>query len=238
MKTKNKLFLTFATICLCFGTTIAQEKESDFSVNVGGDIVSSYIWRGTECGGISMQPSVSVEWKGLSLSAWGSYGFNASDTKEFDLTLGYGIGGFSVSITDYYFAYPGIDNKYFHYGKDETAHVFEGQIGYDFDFLALNWYTNFAGADGVKNDDGDMAYSSYFSVSAPFELGKIDWEAEVAVVPWKTSLYGNDGFALTNISLKATKPIKISDEYSLGLFSQAIWNPTLEGGYLVMGMSF
>ena len=30
-------------------------------------------------------------------------GFESTDTKEFDLTLGYSIGGFSVSVTDYWF---------------------------------------------------------------------------------------------------------------------------------------
>lgn len=35
-------------------------------------------------------------YKGFSLGAWGSVGFESTDTKEFDLTLGYSIGGFSV----------------------------------------------------------------------------------------------------------------------------------------------
>ena len=35
-------------------------------------------------------------------------------------------------------------------GAYSTAHVFEAQVGYDFGPLAVNWYTNFAGADGVK----------------------------------------------------------------------------------------
>ena len=39
-----------------------------------------------------------------------------------------------------------------------TAHVFEAQVGYDFGPLAVNWYTNFAGADGVK-ENGKRAYS-------------------------------------------------------------------------------
>ena len=65
-------------------------------------------------------------------------------------------------MTDYWFntqVETGIDddgetifatNKYFKYGAHSTAHVFEAQVGYDFGPLAVNWYTNFAGADGVK----------------------------------------------------------------------------------------
>ncbi|MCQ2608344.1 MAG: hypothetical protein MJ197_06630 [Bacteroidales bacterium] len=235
----KKILLACALGCVCFGTAMAQESssESKFTTSVGGDIVSSYIWRGQNLGGVSLQPSISMEYAGLSLSGWGSVGIDGNDTKEFDLTLGYGIGGFSVSITDYWFAFPGAINQYFHYGKDVTAHVFEGQIGYDFGFLALNWYTNFAGAMGSK--DGKDAYSSYFSIAAPFEFGGLDWEAELGFVPWKTDFYAEvDGFSLSNVSLKASKALKISDDFDLGVYTQTVWNPTSEGAYILVGFSF
>ena len=75
--------------------------------------------------------------------------------------------GFSISVTDYWFNNgPG----YFHYGAKNTAHVFEAQVGYDFGFLSANWYTNFAGNDGV-NKNGNRAYASYFNLTVPFSLG-------------------------------------------------------------------
>lgn len=151
-------------------TTNAQDKVE---ASVGADLVSGYIWRGQDLGGISVQPSLGIFYKGFSLGAWGSVGLESSDTKEFDLTLGYSTGGFSISITDYWFAEKGAENKYLHYGAHSTAHVFEGQIGYDFGLLSVNWYTNFAGADGVK-ENGDRAYSSYLALSAPFTLGGLD----------------------------------------------------------------
>lgn len=238
MKTISRKIIISVVLGLLFIPSFAEEPESGVSASVDGDIVSSYVWRGLYCGGTSFQPSLSVEWKGLSLSGWGSVGIDKTDTKEFDLTLGYAIGGFSISVTDYYFDYFGVANPYGEYVKERTSHVFEGQIGYDFEFMSLNWYTNFAGADGVKNAEGDMAYSSYFSAAVPFEAGGVEWEAELGIVPWKTDLYGADGFALTNLSLKAAKSLKISDEFSLGVFSQAVWNPAADGGFLVMGLSF
>ena len=63
---------------------MAQDKvEAD----VGADLVSGYIWRGQDLGNVSVQPSVSIGYKGFSLSAWGSVGFEKSDTKELDLTI-------------------------------------------------------------------------------------------------------------------------------------------------------
>ena len=212
-------------------TAKAQDKVE---ASAGVDLVSGYVWRGQDLGGVSLQPSASIAYKGFSLGAWGSVGIESSDTKEFDLILGYSTGGFSVSVTDYWFnGGPG----YFHYGARNTAHVFEGQIGYDFGLLAINWYTNFAGADGV-NKEGDRAYSSYLSLVAPFSLGGLDWTAEIGATPWATDFYGSNGFAVCDVSLGANKEIKITDSFSLPLFVKATWNPRTEGAYFVAGLSF
>ena len=167
-------------------TTKAQDKVE---ASVGADIVSGYIWRGQDLGGVSLQPSASIAYKGFSLEAWGSVGIEKTnadgyDAKELDLILGYSTGGFSISITDYWF---NTGAGYFHYGAHNTAHLYEAQLGYDFGPVAVNWYTNFAGADGVK-ENGKRAYSSYISVAAPFKLGGLDWTAEVGATPWETEL--------------------------------------------------
>ena len=79
--------------------------ESDFTGTIKADFVSRYIWRGLDCGHVSVQPTLGVDYKGLSLTAWGSVGLtDSNDTKEFDLTLAYTTGGFNVGITDYWFS--------------------------------------------------------------------------------------------------------------------------------------
>lgn len=215
------------------GWTMAQETP-EASVSV--DLVSGYLWRGQDLGNVSIQPSVGVSYKGFSLSGWGSVGLDKEDTKEFDLTLGYATGGFSISVTDYWF-----DGGagYFHYGAHNTTHVFEAQVGYDFGPVALNWFTNFAGDDGV-NKDGDRAYSSYLSVAAPFRLGGLEWTAEVGATPWATTFYndGANGFEVCDISLGVAKEVKVSDSFSLPVFAKATWNPATEGAYFAVGMTF
>ena len=64
---------------------MAQDKVE---ASVGADLVSGYIWRGQDLGGVSIQPTLSVSYKGFSLSAWGTTGIEKEDTKEIDLTLG------------------------------------------------------------------------------------------------------------------------------------------------------
>ena len=158
------------SVAICGGMLLAlpmaASAQNKVETEVGADIVSSYIWRGQDLSGVSIQPSIAIGYKGLSLEAWGSIGFDKEDCKELDLTLGYQIGGFSISVTDYWSSG---ENGYFHYGAHSTSHTFEGQIGYDFGVLAINWYTNFAGETGYKSN-GKRAYASYVSVSAPFRL--------------------------------------------------------------------
>ena len=155
---KKRLVRNGLLIAIAMIATVPAAAQDKVEAEVGADLVSGYIWRGQDLGNVSIQPSLSLAYKGFSLSAWGSAGFEKSDTKELDFTLGYGIGGFSVSVTDYWFnGGPG----YFHYGAHDTNHTFEAQVGYDFGVLALNWYTNFAGNVGYKAN-GERAYASYF----------------------------------------------------------------------------
>lgn len=216
-------------------TCVAQDKVE---ASVGADLVSSYEWRGQELGNMSVQPSLSIAYKGFSLGAWGSVGLDKEDTKEFDLTLGWSTGGFSVSVTDYWFAPYGENTNYFHYKAHETAHVFEAQVGYDFGPVAVNWYTNFAGDDGL-NKDGDRAYSSYISLAAPFKLGGLDWTAEVGATPWATSFYADaNGFAVCNVGLSASKEIKVTESFSIPAFAKISFNPASESTNFIFGLSF
>ena len=217
-------------------STSGIKAQDKVEASVGADLVSGYIWRGQDLGGVSIQPSAGFSYKGFSLSAWGSVGFNGGDTKEFDLTLGYSYGGFNIGVTDYWFTSQDSPARYSDY-KD--AHTFEVALGYDFGPLAVNWFTNFAGSVGT-NEEGKDVYASYISISAPFKLGGIDWSAEIGATPWANSFYNgySDGFKVSSISLQASKEVKITDSFSFPLWAQAIWNPTTKGAYFVAGISF
>jgi len=233
-----KKIVCFAMMLVASATAIAQDE---IETTISADVVSSYIWRGQDLGSVSLQPTLGVGYKGLTLTAWGSTGLtNPDDTKEFDLTLAYTIGGLNIGISDYWFNKGGLDpeGRYFKYDAHGTNHVFEANIGYDFGLASIQWYTNFAGNDGV-NKDGDRAYSSYAEVSVPFKLASVDWTATAGVIPWATSFYNNwtSGFAVTNLSLKATKDIKITDSFSVPVFGQIAANPCSQRAYLVFGFT-
>lgn len=214
--------------------TMGLWAQSQVEAHLGADIVSDYIWRGQDFGNVSLQPELSVAWKGLSLSVWGSVGLSdKDDARELDLTLSYETGGLSFGIIDYWD--DGNDKRYFYYQKDGTGHSFEGFVGYDFGPLSASWQTYFAGSD--YQVDGKRAYSSYFELSAPFCLATCDWDAAVGLVPWKSDIYGVSGFNVTNLSLRATKAIKITQTFELPLFGQVVANPASRHFYFVFGLA-
>ena len=241
---EKKFLGSIVIAALMAGMPVAASAQSEDGVEVdaGATIVSSYIWRGQDFGGAAIQPSLSVGYKGLSLAAFGSYGFtNSDDTHEFDLTLAYSAGGFSVGATDYYCIVHGLDYadlKYFDYRAHTTAHVFEAFVGYDFGPASLTWYTNIGGADGV-NSKGKRAYSSYVEANVPFKLKSLDCSFTAGAVPYATSFYSvADGFAVTNLTLMASKTIKVTPTFSLPLFASITANPSASKCYFTAGLTF
>lgn len=235
MKKVLRLYSLIALLLMGAASTEAQEK---LETTISSDFVNEYIWRGQKLGDVAVQPTLGVSYKGLSLTAWGNYGLtNPDDTKEFDLTLGYTIGRLNIGMTDYWFS-TGLDPKgrYFKYDAHGTNHVFEANIGYNFGPVVLQWYTNFTGNDGT-NKDGKRAYSSYVEAVVPFSLASVDWTATVGAVPFATTSYGTSSFAVSNLSLRATKDIRLTDSFSIPIFGQVTANPCSQKAYLIFGFT-
>ena len=238
---KRTFFVIAAIVTACFlGTN--DVKAQEFTVQ--GDLVSSYVWRGVYQTGASFQPTLGFGISGFSLTAWGSTDFDGYKStkgqanKEIDLTAAYAFGesGLSLSVASLWWAGQGA-RQYFNFKSHETAHFFEAGLAYTLPCekfpLSIAWYTMFAGAD--KNEEGAQNYSSYCELNYPFSVKSVGLNATVGFVPMVG--YGNSGFAFTNVALKATTAIRITDSFSLPIFAQAIWNPCLEDTHLVFGIT-
>ena len=58
-------------------------------------------------------------------------------------------------------------------------------------------------------------------------------------MPTKTDFYADceGGFAVTNVSLKASKDIKITDTFSVPVFAAINTNPSTQKAYFVFGLT-
>lgn len=220
---------------LLLSMSIFAQEEAKFEITPSADLVSSYVWHGVYQAGVSIQPSLTLSYGGLSLTAWGSTDFSTIG-KEFDLTLGYEIGGFNIAFTDYWWGDEGI-----RYGNYKANHYFEGSIGYNFGEsfpLSVEWNTMF-GMDGDRKENGDYYYSTYLEAYYDFNVKGIDLTAGIGVSPW-TGMYhreGKDGFALCALSLKASKDIRITNSFALPVFTEVIFAPNQDNVFIVFGIS-
>lgn len=229
---KKTVFTFLAAAFMAAMPAAAQDKPE---ANISADLVSQYIWRGMELGRASVLPELELGWKGLSLTIEGAIGTTSEDAvREVDITLGYTLGNLSFGATDYWDGTA--DESYLFRSHHRTNHVIEGFLSYDFGPFSASWQTMFAGADG-ENTKGKRAYSSYVELRCPFKFATCDWEAEVGVVPYATTYYNTTGFGLTNVTLKVTKSIDITDRFSLPLFIQVASNPYHRNAYVAFGVT-
>lgn len=229
----KKLSLLF--IGLLFGVlsvNAQDEKESPFSVSA--DFVNRYIFRGLDFGeSPAIQPGIDFTTGGLTIGAWGSYAFVATELGiEADLYASYAFDfGLSVGITDYYFPgeqlilrpdnviAPQRSGSYFDY---KNYHFFELNVSQEIGdfYIAGNMFIS----DNMNSD-------LYFE--AGYSFGIVDVFAGAG-----NEAYTMDGsFNLVNVGLTVSKEIKISEYFSLPVYGSLILNPDAEQIHYVVGFT-
>ena len=261
-----KRFLILSMICAMF-LPFAMQAQDDGGFTVGSDVVSRYVWRGTSFSTApSIQPALEYSKGGFAIGAWGSYSFLGFDGAEADIYVSYTLleDKVTLAFTDYFFPdETGMDNNYLQYDSDLTGHVFEGSVSWNgteslpLTFLAA---VNFYGADAKLIED-DTASADFNTVvgnqmSMYFELGytvtckdetELNFFAgftpnEPKKADATTGYIGEGGFygytmGFVNLGVTASKEIKITDDFSLPVFSQLVVNPMSEDVFLVFGLS-
>ena len=233
------------------------EPESQFEASVSGDLVSRYMWRGTDMAGVSLQPSLTIAWKGLSLNVGGNVPFEKEGTKDLDVTLNYSLFGFNIGAIDYWTADVDPRNRYFYYGGETACpHQLEANIGNTCKYGSLQAYTMVYGND--YKIDGSRAFSTYIELSVPFRAGGLDWDVRAGVTPMESAgttyeeeyttasgktktktkgdwLYG-ESFTCCMASVRATKNLKFKD-FKVPVYVELHTNPYLQRANLVLGIS-
>ena len=251
----RKIFaLALAAITLLPAQVSAQDE---FTASVSGSLVSRYMWRGTDMAGPSIQPSLTLGWKGLSLDVSGNIPFDKEDVRDIDVTLGYSLYGFNIGVIDYWTADVDPKNRYFYYGGEaECPHQLEANLGYTCKYGSLQAYTMVYGND--FKIDGDRAYSTYIELSVPFRLGGLDWDVRAGVTPFESAgstydetvitesgktktvtrgdwMYG-ESFTCNMASIRATKNLEFM-HFNVPVFVELHTNPYLQRANLVFGVT-
>lgn len=208
----------------------AQDDES--VLDVGADIMSRYVWRGTDFGGSpSIQPYIELGLGNLAIGAWGAYTTNLPGGQEMDLYASYSIADmFTVTATDYFFPDEINGYDYFEFNADSgSLHIIEGALSFDgTDDLPL---TVLAAANLVNDESFylELGYSLSF-MDVFLGMGNGFYTVED---PGE-----DDTFGIVNLGISTSKEIPITEKFSLPLSASLICNPNAKGIHLVFGISF
>ena len=182
-------------------------------VTIGADVVSRYVWRGTDYGNAaSVQPSIETAIGPVTVGIWGSFpltdaiGTSATAGNECDLYVSTTVGPVGLTLTDYFFpAYAGIDSL-----LNLDIHVFELSAGADVGPVSV------LAAANVSGDDDNSTYLELTYGAFSLGLGN--------------GAYSTDGeFAPVSLGISASR-----DNFS----ASYIINPDQETSFLVFGVNF
>ena len=248
----KKQLISWALALVCVSAFPYQAFGNDdhnnnlgLSLEVGADVVSSYLWRGQNLGGISIQPSLTFGWRGLYASAWGNIGaYNWTFEElnpELDITIGYDNYGLQLDLTHFYY-FGG--EAYFPKGgfaaqEIESSSTMEAHAGFHLGDLvesvplSIDWYTTIYGADCYENEAGEWqrAWSTYIQVGYTFNLPLgIDLQTNIGFTPWLGMYSGYEEVwknaktvAINNIHLRAERYFELKD-IELGLWAECMLN--------------
>lgn len=235
---------TAKTLLLFFMVFVVIKAEEAGSVNAyfGADLVSRYIWRGMDLGGMpstpQFQPYLSLEmglskYSTFSLGAWGSYGFTGSYS-ESDLSVKYAFskenfGTISLAIIDFYFPYENLN--FFNFNSDGTgSHIIEADLAYDGD---AEFPIHLLVASNLLNRvEGDKTL--YAEVGYTFKLNNYElyFVAGGAQGESYWNQVYNNGFKITNLGATASKKLTISENFSIPVAVSYVINPHHKISYI------
>ena len=220
---KNLMKKTIGLLTVILTTSAILTSTTSNAQDLGADVVSSYVWRGTQFGsGAHIQPWVSLSTGDLEVGAWGSFPTTANGGgNELDLYASYSFGKFGLTLTNY--SFPGEGGAY-----AEGEGLFEG------DYFEVS---GSAELGPINLMVGYFTEVEALYIEAGFPLGPvgvgIGFGSDAA-----DAFYAGGDSGLVNLSFSGEKEIKLTEDYSLPVFGSFIYNPDAESAFLVFGFSF
>jgi len=243
----KKLCFLFFTVLLITVKLQAQDSTCKASITLSADIMSRYVWRGTDYGASpSVQPTLYYNCGGkFELGVWGSYSLKGvySETDPYlKLTYKY----FSFILTDYFIYSDTQTSKpaYFDFGNKTTNHTLEASLLYKgpekfpLSILAGTYfYGNDRkwGYDAVKDSTMANYYSTYIELTYSFKCAHSNFDICLGLTPHACA-YGN-GLGIINTGITAYKKIKLTPTFDLPLKTSLIFNPQAERVFFVVGFT-
>ena len=213
--------ITRSILAVAAVASVVATAPADAEIGIGADVVSRYVWRGTDFGNaVSVQPGLAYSTDAFEVGAWSSWAINGGGANENDLYATVNLGPASITITDYFFP-AAAPADFFSFSDGDGIHILEAAVSADLGMASVM---------GAFNFSGDSEDSFWLEASVPLAALSTD-DVEVGV----TVGAGNGVYTLdTDPTLVSVSLDVAAGDY----FAQYILNPDKEITFLVFGTSF
>ena len=228
MKKNNVLAIACALLLgVSSVAPLCAQERGDWSMTVGADAASSYLWRGLNLAGPSIQPSVYFDYEkgdwAVSMGVWGSKTLLNNEYDELDLSLEATWRNFTLTLLDY--------------GDDYSVPWQEGHfldLGLSYTLsedipVTISWSSvinqTFEGSMDGGGFDWSSAFPSYFEVAYDFSLSVVDFSVAVGMLPFASGYYENDAPGVCNLNLSAGHEFEFKHGGTLPVSAQVMYNP-------------
>ncbi len=229
MKNLIALFIIIS-FSLASVNCFSQPEDKKAELSLSADLVSSYMWRGSQLSGLPcVQPYASFTYGNFYAGFWASSPLTGP--YETDFLIGYSHDYFGLSVVDYYVSDFNLNpGNYFRWQDDLTSHDLSFELSFPgtekIPFRALAAF-NFYGAD-TEN-------SRYYEAAWLYE--KDDFCGEIFIGGTDAAGWYGDYEGVVNTGVSLSKEIQITEKFSLPVFSKIIVNPQKENIYFVFGIT-
>jgi len=250
MKGYSLLFISMILLLMPFNPAMSQDGPK-LKPELGCDIVTSYIWRGSPVYASlgdqnvlapSFQPGLALGYSGFKVGAWGSVDFTGT-YKELDYYLSYSLKGFTLAVTDYYWTSDWFDDNFFEYKSDSTSHYLEASLGYKGEKIPVSILvaTMIYGADKQYEDPAKDNFSTYIELGYGFTVSDYKLDLFLGMTPFD-GMYGDgyggkEGFLNLNTGGKGSKNNKITDNFLIPVKASVIANPQARKMFFVFALT-
>ena len=233
MKKNNVLAMACALLLgVSSVAPLCAQERGDWSMTVGADAVSSYLWRGMSLAGPSIQPSAYFDYErgdwAVSLGVWGTKSLLKDDYDELDFSVEASWRNLTLTAINYgeNYTVPWQEGHYLDLGLSYTL---SEDVPVTFSWYSIINQTAEGGVDGGSGFDWASAFPSYFEVAYDFSLSVVDFSVAVGGIPFASEYYESDAFGISNLSLMVGHEFEFEHGGTLPVSAQVMYNPMAKG---------
>lgn len=234
MRRIGSIILLLTVVLNTFGQEIEERSKPDVIFNL--DVLSSHLWRGFKNGNsYSIQPTVSLNYKGWCTGAWAAFAGNGSYF-EVDLFVEYSYRSVTLSIYDYYCPAAVQMTNFTEFERHSTKHTIDAMMSWNPERIPFKiMASTMVWGDDQSETTGNQSYSTYIEPAITWKYKRFSGEFFAGYTPFEGYYASKPSFV--NYGTAVNYDLKVG-RFEVPLQSKVSYNPISRSTWFMAGISF